>query len=371
MSDFAVTEARILAIDDEQTNLRLVERLLESVGYRQVETTSDPAHGLARCQEESFDLVLLDLNMPGMDGYEVMRHLRDTEFSIRPAVIVLTAQGSRDFMLQSLQLGARDFIGKPFDRNELLMRVRNVLEAQLAQRLLHDRKTTLESLVDSRTRELRNTRLQVVQRLGRAAEYRDEDTGHHIMRMSHMSARLAAELGWPDDQVELLLHASPMHDIGKIGIPDAILRKPGRLTADEWETMKTHTTIGAELLDGDDSDLMTLAREIALTHHEKWDGSGYPAGSRGDDIPLSGRICGLADVFDALTSARPYKQAWPVDKALELIRDNRGRQFDPTLVEAFFDVIDDIETIRRQHQEPPRSAATAANGRRRSGNLSA
>ena len=351
MQDFSRNEARILAVDDEQANLRLVERLLKSVGYQHVETTTDPAHGLARCQQETFDLVLLDLNMPGMDGHEVLRRLRETSFSIRPAIIVLTAQGSRDFMLQSLELGARDFISKPFDRNELLMRVGNLLEAQLAQRLLHDRKNTLESLVDSRTRELRNTRLQVVQRLGRAAEYRDEDTGQHILRMSRISARLAAEIGWSHDQVELMLHASPMHDIGKIGIPDAILQKPGRLDPGEWEVMKTHTTIGAELLDGDDSALMTLAREIALSHHEKWDGSGYPAGRRDEDIPLSGRICGLADVFDALTSARPYKQAWPVQKALDVIREASGKHFDPLLVEAFFDITDDIEQIRLEHQD--------------------
>ncbi|MFO7807892.1 HD domain-containing phosphohydrolase [Guyparkeria sp.] len=353
MNDLPLNEARILAIDDEETNLRLVERLLKSVGYRGVETTADPVNGLSRIENESFDLILLDLNMPRLDGYEVMRRIRETTFAIPPAVLVLTAQGARDFMLRSLELGARDFVSKPFDRNELLMRVRNLLEAQLAQRLLQDQKTTLESLVANRTRELSNTRLQVVQRLGRAAEYRDEDTGQHIMRMSRISARLATEIGWSDRQVELMLHASPMHDIGKIGIPDAILRKPGRLTAEEWHTMKTHTTIGAELLAGDESDLMTLAREIALSHHEKWDGSGYPNRLGSEDIPLSGRICGLADVFDALTSERPYKKPWPVEKAIDLIREARGKHFDPLIVDAFLDVIDDIEQIRQDHQERP------------------
>ncbi len=351
MNDLPLNEARILAIDDEEANLRLVKRLLESVGYCHVETTADPVDGLASIQMEAFDLILLDLNMPRLDGYEVLRRIRETTFAIPPAVLVLTAQGACDFMLRSLELGARDFVSKPFDRNELLMRVRNLLEAQLAQRLLHDQKTTLESLVANRTRELSNTRLQVVQRLGRAAEYRDEDTGQHIMRMSRISARLATEIGWSDREVELMLHASPMHDIGKIGIPDAILLKPGRLTAEEWDIMKTHTTIGAELLDGDASDLMTLAREIALSHHEKWDGTGYPNGLGSEDIPLSGRICGLADVFDALTSERPYKKPWPVEKAIDLIRDNRGKHFDPIVVDAFFDVIDDIEEIRQEHQE--------------------
>ncbi len=357
MNDLPLNEARILAIDNEDTNLRLVERLLKSVGYIGVETTADPFDGLARAQKKHFDLILLDINMPRLDGYAIMRQIRETKFAIPPAVLVLTAQGTRDFMLRSLELGARDFVSKPFDRNELLMRVRNLLEAQLAQRLLQDQKTTLESLVANRTRELSNTRLQVVQRLGRAAEYRDEDTGQHIMRMSRISARLAAELGWSDRETELMLHASPMHDIGKIGIPDAILRKPGRLTAEEWDTMKTHTTIGAELLAGDQSDLMTLAREIALGHHEKWDGSGYPNGLGNEDIPLSGRICGLADVFDALTSERPYKEPWPVKKAINLIREARGKHFDPVIVDAFLDVIDDIEQIRQDHQERPKHPA--------------
>ncbi len=351
MTELLIHQARVLVIDDEITNLRLVKRLLTSVGYQQVETTTDPLAGLRHCRENPVDLILLDLNMPVMDGYEVMRQLRETAFAIPPAVIVLTAQVSQDFVLRSLELGARDFISKPFDRNELLMRVRNLLEAQLAQRMLHDQKTTLESLVTSRTRELRDTRLQVVQRLGRAAEYRDEDTGQHIVRMSRISARLAAEIGWSDAQVELMLHASPMHDIGKIGIPDSILLKSGRLDAEEWRIMKTHTTIGAQLLAGDHSELMTLAREIALTHHERWDGSGYPFGHQGEDIPMSGRICGLADVFDALTSERPYKAAWSVEKALTLIRDGRGSHFDPLIVDAFFDVIDDVEEIRLQHRE--------------------
>ncbi len=351
MNELPLSEARIMVIDDEQANLRLVERLLKSVGYLDVETTSDPIAGLARIQGESFDLVLLDLNMPTLDGYEIMRRLREATFPIPPAVLVLTAQSARDFMLRSLELGARDFVSKPFDRNELLMRVRNLLEAQLAQRLLQDQKATLETLVASRTRELSDTRLQVVQRLGRAAEYRDEDTGQHIMRMSRISARLATELGWSKREVELMLHASPMHDIGKIGIPDAILRKPGRLSAEEWEIMKTHTTIGAELLEGDNSDLMTLAREIALSHHEKWDGTGYPNGLGNDDIPLSGRICGLADVFDALTSERPYKRPWPMDETLAFIREQRGAHFDPLVVDAFCDVLADIEMIQQQYSE--------------------
>ncbi len=360
MTQSPLETARILAVDDEATNLRLLERLLHSVGYTNVTTTTDPTQTLPLCQAADVDLILLDLNMPGMDGYEVMRALRKAAFDVPPAVIVLTAQGAHDFMLRALELGARDFLSKPFERNELLMRLRNLIEAQLAQRFLHDQKQTLQSLVERRTAELRDTRLEVVQRLGWAAEYRDEDTGQHIMRMSRISALIADRLGWGSRDVELMLHASPMHDIGKIGIPDAILLKPGRLDAREWATMQTHTTIGAELLSGDDSALMVLAKEIALTHHERWDGTGYPAGLAGESIPLAGRICGLADVFDALTSERPYKSAWSVEAAIELIHDARGSHFDPEVADAFLSAVPDIETIIQKYRDPVADASTPA-----------
>ncbi|MFU8788925.1 MAG: HD-GYP domain-containing protein, partial [Methylobacter sp.] len=204
----------------------------------------------------------------------------------------------------------------------------------------------------ARTDELRRTRLQVVQRLGRAAEYRDNETGNHILRMSHISALLAKSIGWNDAGCELMLHASPMHDIGKIGIPDHILLKPGSFEPDEWEIMKTHAAIGANILEGDDSDLMRCAREIALSHHEKWDGSGYPYGLSGEAIPLSGRIAALADVFDALTSERPYKKAWTIEAAVDLIKQNNGSHFDPALVSAFLQQLPEILKIRERFSEP-------------------
>ena len=323
----------LLIVDDEPANLLLLERMLSSQGYQQLELVADPRRVIERYQACRPDLVLLDINMPHLDGYEVIEQLKALGDPLLPPIIVLTAQHGREFQLRALAAGARDFFTKPFDLNELAMRVRNMLDAQLAHRLLHDQKAVLEEMVRERTEALRKTQLQVVQSLGMAAEYRDEETGNHILRMSHTCALLARAVGWDEAQVELVLHSSPMHDIGKIGIPDAILLKPGKLDPAEWDIMKTHTAIGARLLGGDDSDLMRMAREIALTHHEKWDGSGYPLGLAGTAIPQAGRIAALADVFDALVSERPYKRAWSIEAALDFIREQSGRHFDPELTE--------------------------------------
>lgn len=343
--------ARLLIIDDEPANLKLLDKLLRSQGYEHLVLVSDPERVVQQYQEVRPDLILLDINMPGMDGYEVMAQLQALGDPLLPPIVVLTAQREKDFMLKALTAGARDFIAKPFDRNELLMRVRNLLDAQLAHRLMHDQAAALHRMVTSRTDELHRTRLQVIRRLGVAAEYRDEETGSHILRMSHCCALLARAIGWDEENCDLILNASPMHDIGKIGIPDSILRKPGRLTPEEWEIMQTHTEIGAQLLEGDESRLMEMAREIALFHHEKWDGSGYPSGLAGDAIPLPARIATLADVFDALTSPRPYKRAWTVPEATTLIRENTGRQFDPELVEVFFQELPEIVQLREQFSE--------------------
>jgi putative two-component system response regulator len=280
-----------------------------------------------------------------------MDQLKALNDPLLPPIVILTAQYSKEYLLRALAAGARDFIGKPFDRNELLMRVRNLLDAYRAHLLVHNQKKVLENMVRARTDELHRSRLQVVQRLGMAAEYRDEETGNHILRMSHTCALLARAIGWSEAECDLILNASPMHDIGKIGIPDAILLKPGKFEPHEWEIMKTHAVIGGKLLDGDDSTLMHMAREIALTHHEKWDGSGYPNGLAGEAIPQAGRIAALADVFDALTSVRPYKKAWTVDAAVAFIRENSGRNFDPALVAAFLQELPGIERIRERFAE--------------------
>ncbi|MCC5810008.1 MAG: response regulator [Ectothiorhodospiraceae bacterium] len=352
MSDESLCQERILIVDDEPTNLKLLERMLRGQGYRGLVLLDDPRDVLDVYRRARPDLILLDINMPHLDGYAVMDQLRSLDDPLLPPIIILTAQHGKDYLLRALASGARDFITKPFDRNELLMRVRNLLDAQLAHRLMHDRKKVLEDMVEARTAELRRTRLEVVRRLGMAAEYRDEETGNHILRMSNTCALLARASGWDEARCELILHASPMHDIGKIGIPDAILLKPGRFEPHEWEIMKTHASIGARLLEGDDSDLMRMAREIALTHHEKWDGSGYPNGLAGEEIPQAGRIAALADVFDALTSERPYKKAWTVDSAIDLIRENRGKHFDPVLVDIFLEQLPGILEISERYAEP-------------------
>ena len=351
MNQRVLGNERILIIDDEPANLKLLDRMLRNQGYEEVVLIEDPRQVLEQYQAARTDLILLDINMPYLDGYQVMDQLKNLADPLLPPIVILTAQHSQDFLLRALAGGARDFITKPFDRNELLMRVRNLLDAHLAHRLVQDQKNTLEKMVQERTEELRNTRLQVVQRLGRAAEYRDEETGNHILRMSHISALLARSIGWDEDACELLLHASPMHDIGKIGIPDTILLKPGKFEPDEWAIMQTHAEIGAQLLEGDDSDLMKQAREIALCHHEKWDGKGYPNGLAGEAIPQSARIAALADVFDALTSERPYKKAWEVEDAVNLIKDNSGSHFEPLLVDHFLDKLPEILAIRQRYSD--------------------
>ncbi|AOY87179.1 two-component system response regulator [Marinobacter salinus] len=352
-SDKKLHEQTIFIVDDEQANLKLLDKILTSAGYTNLVLIRDPREVLSLYREYRPSLILLDLNMPGIDGYQVMEELGRLGDSLLPPIIILTAQHQQEYLLKALEAGARDFISKPFDRRELLMRVQNFLDAHVSHRLVHNQKDHLEMLVQERTQELQDTRLEIIRRLGHAAEYRDEETGNHIIRMSKMCALLARKLGWSQQQCELILNASPMHDIGKIGIPDAILLKPGKLDNREWQTMKAHAEIGARLLEGNDSDLLVMAREIALNHHEKWDGSGYPKGLKGTTIPISGRIAALADVFDALTSARPYKKAWPLADAIQLIRENRGIHFDPELVELFLDDVDSFVAIKNAYLDCP------------------
>lgn len=342
---------RILIVDDEPANLNLLDKLLRAEGYKSLVLLQDSRQVLEHYKAERPDLILLDINMPYLDGYQIMEQLKELDDPLLPPIVILTAQHSKEYLLKALKLGARDFITKPFDLLELLMRVRNLLEAQLAHKLVYSQKEVLEEMVQKRTAELHATRLQIVQRLGMAAEYRDEETGNHILRMSHISELLARCVGWSETDCDLILNASPMHDIGKIGIPDAILLKPGKFEPEEWEIMKSHAEIGAKLLEGDDSSLLCMAREIALSHHEKWDGSGYPNGLAGENIPQSGRIAALADVFDALTSVRPYKKAWSVDEAVNFVKENSGKHFDPDLVEIFVHNLPKILEIRERFSD--------------------
>jgi putative two-component system response regulator len=346
-----VKAARILIVDDEPANVKLLERMLQVEGYNNIVATQDSRQAVRLYQEHDCDLILLDINMPYLDGFGVMEQLQQLETTL-PPILVLTAQSAHEYRIKALAGGARDYLTKPFDRTELMARVRNLLEVQLFHKYLSDQNELLEYVVNKRTQELQETRLQVVRRLGRAAEYRDNETGLHIIRMSKYSQLIAQAAGMSDYECDLMLNASPMHDIGKIGIPDHILLKPGKFESHEWEVMKTHAEIGADILDGDETDLLNMARDIAYTHHEKWDGTGYPRGLTGANIPLVGRIVAIADVFDALTSERPYKKAWPVEDAIDLIKEQKGKHFDPELVEFFLSILPDILEIKEKYAEP-------------------
>lgn len=344
--------ASILVVDDELANVRLLEKIFSTMGYENVISTQDPCQVVPLFQEHNIDLILLDLDMPVLDGYGVLDALNALTNGELPAILVLTAQHMQSYRQRALDNGARDYVTKPFDANELLSRVRNILDVQMAHKYIRHQNEILERKVQERTQAIHETRLQVVRRLGRAAEYRDNETGLHIIRMSKMAVVIAQATGMDDEQCDLLLNAAPMHDIGKIGIPDNILLKPGKFEPEEWVIMQTHAQIGADILSGDDSDLMTMAHEIALSHHEKWNGKGYPRGLEGEAIPIVGRITALADVFDALTSERPYKKAWSVEDAVELITSERGQHFDPNLVDLFLEKLPEIILIKEKYAEP-------------------
>ena len=353
LGHFDAKVARIMVVDDEPANLKLLSLMLRTEGYSQIELIQDPREVMPSYRAARPDLILLDINMPHLDGYAVMNEIRSLADTLQPPIVVLTAQSGEDYLLRALNSGACDFLSKPFNRRELLARVNNTLMAHMAQRLMHDQNGLLEQLVHQRTLELRQSRLDIVRRLGRASEFRDNETGQHILRMSHASALLARRVGWSDQACELILNASPMHDVGKIGIPDGILLKPGPLTPDEREIMQRHTVIGAEILAGSGDELLEMARDIALCHHEKWDGSGYPHRLATTAIPEAARIVAITDVFDALTSERPYKKPWSVAEAVRFMKEQANRQFDPMLLEQFMTILPDVEQIRERFAETP------------------
>jgi putative two-component system response regulator len=333
-------DAPILIVDDSEDLTKLCVRLLEMAGYRNVHATTDPRAALAMCATVIPDLVLLDLQMPFIDGFEVLTHIRASSPPVsRTPVIVLTGNDSMDTRTHALSIGATDFLGKPVDPVELVLRVGNHLKTRMLQVQLERHNELLRARVHQRTHELENARLEMLERLALAAEYRDDATHEHTTRVGLLSERIARVLGWPEEDVELIGRAAPLHDIGKIGVPDGILLKPGPLTPHERETMKRHTQIGGSILAGSRSRLLEMAEIIARAHHEQWDGSGY-AGMRGAEIPMIARIVTVADVFDALQHKRPYKPAWPLDRSLAVIEGGRGKSFDPTVVDAFVSLVD-------------------------------
>jgi putative two-component system response regulator len=355
---------KILVIDDDEAALRLMKRRLERDGFSNVIATPLPKLGLELFESSEPDLLILDLNMPEMDGFEVLKALRNMhpEQLAKTPVLILTGEGAHEKKLQALAMGARDFLPKPFDPVELVIRVRGNLEVRGLLHRITKHSEELDLKVKQRTAELERANFEIINRLMSAAEYRDDDTGSHIQRMSRYAELVAQAMGLPEHRCEQILKASPMHDIGKIGIPDSILLKPGKLTPEEWDVMKSHTTIGANLLANGTSELIQLAETIALTHHEKWNGQGYPNGLSGTSIPLVGRIVAVCDVFDALTSERPYKKAWEVERALEVIRGDSGTHFDPDVVEAFFKVLPEILRIKEQMHDQSQDAFTYAPG---------
>ena len=321
---------RLLLVDDEPTNLQVLRHILQS-DYRLLFAT-DGQRAIEIAQQQRPDLVLLDIMMPRMDGYAVCHALKQDARTAPIPVLFISALTDHDDEARGLDAGAVDYITKPVSAAVVRARVRIHL-----------------SLV--RLDELRETRLQIVQRLGRAAEYKDNETGMHVIRMSHFAHRLALAAGCSPAWAEDLLNAAPMHDVGKIGIPDAVLRKPGPQDAAEWDTMRRHPEIGAEIIGEHPSGVLQLAREIALAHHEKWDGSGYPRGLAGEAIPLSARIVAIADVFDALTTRRPYKEPWPVQEAMNHIAAQAGKHFDPALVALFAPLLPQLLEIRARWAE--------------------
>ena len=346
-----VHDAKILIVDDNPANVALLEAILDEEEYDNVFSTTDPFQVLPLYQEHVFDLILLDIRMPGISGIEVLKRLKKVVRDDFLPVIVLTAQTDQETRLQALDAGAKDFMTKPFEAWEVMLRIRNTLETRIYYTRQVMRADLLEREVIKRTEEIRETQFEIVQRLGAAGELRDNETGAHVKRMSHICSLLAARRGLGREYSQLLLYASTMHDVGKIGIPDSILLKPGKLTDVEWQMMKQHPAIGAKIIGKHDSKLISLAREAALFHHEKWDGSGYPHGLAGDSIPLAGRIAAISDVFDALTSERPYKKAWPVEDAVKELEQQAGRHFEPLLVELFVENLEEIMEIRERFHD--------------------
>jgi putative two-component system response regulator len=346
--------ARVLVLDDEPANTTLLQRVLQRDGYSNVRVLNDARLVEEECAQHAPDVLLLDLMMPHVDGYAIMEQIQSMERAT--PILVMTADVTPETKRRALSSGAKDFVTKPFDTTEILLRVRNLLETHILYRKLREQNQLLEMRVAERTqdlltantsleksntqlersqRELEKSQIEILERLAQAAEFRDDDTGRHTHRVGEMSAMLAQMLGLPEEWVDLIRRTAPLHDVGKIGVSDSILLKPGKLTTEEFEIMKTHTVIGSNLLTNGISDLVQTAERIALSHHERWIGNGYPHGLNGEAIPIEGRILAVADVFDALTHARPYKKAWPIGEAVAEIEKQSGEQFDPQVVAAF------------------------------------
>lgn len=333
----------ILVVDDTPENIDVLTGVLRNDYNLKVALNGKKAIQIMESTPQP-EMVLLDIMMPEMDGYEVCKHLKSNPATSHIPIIFVTAKITTEDEIKGLSLGAVDYITKPISPPIVQARVRTHLA-------LHNQNRELYRKVAKRTQALNETRLAIIQKLGKAAEFKDNETGLHVIRMSHYSRVIAEELNISEEWTELVFNAAPMHDIGKIGIADHILLKPGKLDTEEWQEMQRHCEYGAEILGNDGSDILSMAQRIALTHHEKWNGNGYPDGISGEDIPIESRIVAIADVFDALTSERPYKKSWPVEDAVNLIKEESGSHFDPKLVEIFLIVLPKILIIKEKHPE--------------------
>jgi putative two-component system response regulator len=333
----------VLVIDDTPENIDILSDTLRPFYTVKAALSGERALAIAAAIPRP-DMILLDIMMSGMDGLEVCRRLKADPGTASIPVIFVTALGLGPHEEMGLSLGAVDYLTKPISPPIVLARVKTHLALSLQNQ-------DLEEKVRLRTEELSHSQLEIIRRLGRAAEYRDNETGLHVIRMSHYAYLIAQHYGIAESWCQCLLNSAPMHDVGKIGIPDAILLKPGPLSAEEWHIMKQHPTIGADIIGGDGSDMMRMSGEIAIGHHEKWDGTGYPHSKKGREIPLSARIVAIADVFDALTTARPYKSAWPIEEALSYMRAQSGKHFEPALLDIFLRIMPEILQIKDRYRE--------------------
>jgi putative two-component system response regulator len=365
--------SKIMMIDDEKLNIMVVAEYLKLGGFHDLVSTDDPLQALILASRELPDVILLDLHMPQLTGFDILKQLRADRALSRTPVVILTASTDEQEKLRALELGATDFLHKPLCGGELLARLRNIIMAKAYQDHCRNYSKTLETAVRQRTAELEASRQDVIHCLARAAEFRDDDTGHHVLRVGRYARIIGEQLGMDERMLDALEQAAKLHDIGKIGIPDAILLKPGKLTPEEFEALqrhsnygkqiidsiqdngkrqlRQHTELGAQILDVGGSPLLSLAMRIALTHHERWDGTGYPIGLAGEDIPLEGRIVAVADVFDALSTKRPYKPAFCLDRCFSIMQAGRGTHFDPRVLDAFFARRNDIVETQIRHAE--------------------
>ncbi|WP_027183152.1 response regulator [Desulfovibrio inopinatus] len=341
--DYILEKSTVLVVDDTPSNIDVVSGVLSR--HYNVKAATNGKKALLVAEAMLPDVILLDIMMPDMDGYEVCSQLKRNPKTKNIPVIFVTAMNDMTDEARGFELGAVDYITKPISPPILLARVKTHLQ-------LHDQNKVLEQKVLQRTKELNESRLEIIRRLGLAAEYRDNETGMHVIRMSYYCSIIARAIGMSEEESALILNAAPMHDVGKIGIPDSILLKPGKLDVNERSIMMRHCEFGAKIIGEHDNPLLQMAHAVALSHHEKWDGSGYPRKLEGKSIPLVGRIAAVADVFDALISARPYKAAWPTDKAVDLIRRESGKHFDPELVAVFLERFDAIQEVMKKHADP-------------------